>query len=175
MENIQKLRTPHLPVYGCWYEKDPELQQYEISCLKRFRTEYSPDKVRFTFNYDSQRRMAVNGTMRFKPETGKPWQTWRFVMIFEHDHPGRDSTGMFGGSIRIYVLGTVKPDGSLKPIKGSFHHALWDSALGQYYVCQTRESTSDKVNSYYAMKRFLRWLLVYNVWLETGVDIDRDK
>lgn len=156
------------PVHGHWYEEDPELLQLEISCLNRFRSEYGADNVSLVLCYDPQGRMAVNGILRFRMKNEKPWQIWKFVMIYEHDYPKRYLKEMFYEGIRFYVLGTVEPDGSLKPITREAPHVMWDSKAGRCNISLECETASDKTNGYYILRRFLCWLFAYNFWLEKG-------
>lgn len=85
-------------------------------------------------------------------------------MVYEHDHPGRDAAGLFGGSIKVYPM---------TKLKRGFHHLVYDRTMGLPYICQVRSTDPASVNAYKAMQRVLRWIDVYLVWEKTGVDLDR--
>jgi len=37
------------------------------------------------------------------------WRTFVFHVVYEYAHPGRDSDGLFGGTIKMYPMTKLKP------------------------------------------------------------------
>lgn len=150
-----------------WYLKENgALLAFEKECLIRFLREYANPNARLKFMFDKQKRFCAEFHLPFKIAPEEPWRLFKFLIVYEHNHPGRDADGMFGGSIKIYPMTKIK--------KG-FHHMIPDSAMGAPYICQVRATDSADINGYMAMKRVLRWLKVYCVWEKTGIDLDKGK
>lgn len=148
-----------------WYEKENgDLYHFERECFFQFMREYNHPDCRVAFAFDNAKRFVVEAAVPFKAAPDAPWRTFKFHIVYEHDHPGRDADGMFGGSIKVYPLTRLKP---------GFHHMVRDPAMGLPYICQVRSATSEGVNGYTVMKRVVRWIAVYSIWERTGVDIDR--
>ena len=165
MSVTKKLQTSHIPVYVCWYEQDPDLLQFEKDCFARFYREYNNPELEIRIGFDKKHRFCVSISLPFKAAPELPMDTWKFLIVYDNDHPSCDVDGNFGGSIKVYPL---------SPVDQSFHY-LMGRGTDMPYLCQAKVVTSDKVNGYYAMKRVLRWLVVYYVWKRTGVDIDKVK
>lgn len=148
-----------------WYEKEGgSLLKFEKECYFQFMREYNHPQQRLSFSYDNKRRFCVDITLPFKVAPECPWRTFKFHIVYEHNHPGRDADGLFGGSIKVYPLTRLKP---------GFHHMIFDPAMGCPHICQVRTANSEEVNGYTAMTRVLRWIEVYCIWEKTGVDIDK--
>lgn len=148
-----------------WYEKENGgLLQFERNCYFEFMRKYNNPQQKLSFSYDKQRRFCVDITLPFKPAPDSPWRTFKFHIVYSHDHPGRGSDGLFGGSIRVYPLMKLKP---------GFHHLISDSVMGCPYICQVKSARSEDVNGYTVMTRVLRWIEVYCIWERTGIDIDK--
>lgn len=147
-----------------WYQTDQDLYAFERECYRTFAKNYNHPNCKVQFDFDKKKRFVVLLDLPFKPDPNEPWRMFKFLIVYEHDHPKRGSDGLFGGSIKIYPLTKLKP---------GFHHLIYDSAMGLPYICQTRTSEQSKVNGYYAMRRLLRWIRVYCVWERTGKDLDR--
>lgn len=150
-----------------WYQKENgALLEFEKACFIRFMKEYSNPNIRLAFSYDKSRRFCVDVTLPVKPAPEERWRTFVFHIVYEHDHPGRDDDGLFGGSIKVYPMNRLKP---------GFHHLIQDPTMGLPYICQVRSTDPASVNGYKAMTRVLRWIDVYLVWEKTGVDLDRGR
>ncbi|MEY8428136.1 hypothetical protein AALA00_10555 [Lachnospiraceae bacterium 46-15] len=148
-----------------WYEKENgELLRFEKECYLQFMREYNHRDVKLAFVFDKKNHFCVEITLPFKAAPDAPWRAFKFHIVYEHDHPGRGSDGMFGGSIKVYPLTKLKP---------GFHHMIMDSSMGLPYICQVRTANSEEVNGYKVMTRVLRWIDVYCIWERTGVDIDK--
>lgn len=148
-----------------WYEKENgDLLKCEKDGFKQFMREYGHPDMKMQFSCDKQRRFCVDIKLPVKPAPDERWRMFSFHIVYMHDHPGRDEDGMFGGSIRVYPLTKLKP---------GFHHLINDNTMGLPYICQVKTANSWEVNGYTAMKRVLRWAIVYCVWEKTGVDLDR--
>lgn len=148
-----------------WYQKENgALYQFERNCYFQFMKEYSHPNLKLAFSFDNKRRFVTDVAIPFKAAPDVPWRTFKFHIVYEHDHPGRGADGLFGGSIKVYPLTKLKP---------GFHHLIPDASMGLPYICQVRTANSEEVNGYKAMTRVLRWLEVYSIWERTGVDIDR--
>lgn len=157
----KKLTTPHIPVYS-WYEEDPELLEFEKECFIRFRKDYNCPDMRIQMGFDKDHRLCVRIRFPFRAEPKLPRDMWEFLVVYDNDHPSMDCNGMYGGSIKIYPL---------VPVDRKFHHLIGRNT-DKPYLCQSKEAETEKVNGYYAMKRVMRWLMVYYVWKQTGVDVD---
>lgn len=173
-----------------WYE-NKALYQSERDAYRQFGEEYKAPLYKVQFTYDEKRRFVVLIDMTFRitkeamMEIAKdlpnglseravpcirvleeqPWRCFKFCIVYEHDFPGRDSSGMFGGSIKVFPMTSLKP---------GFHHLLTDTASGLRYICQVGSVKSSAVNGYTVMKRILRFLTVYSFWEKTGIDIDKE-
>lgn len=148
-----------------WYEKENgELLRFEKECYLQFMREYKHPDMRLSFMFDSMHRFCVEITLPFKMDPKAAWRKFKFHIVYEHDHPGRGSDGLFGGSIKVYPMTKLKP---------GFHHLINDSTMGLPYICQVRSANSQDVNGYKVMTRVCRWIDVYSVWEKTGVDLDR--
>lgn len=148
-----------------WYEKENgALLRFEKDAFLKFMREYNHPNMKMMFGYDNKHRFCVDITLPVKPAPDQRWRTFTFHIVYEHDHPGRDADGLFGGSIKVYPLTKLKP---------GFHHLISDSTMGLPYICQVRSTDPASVNGYTAMTRVLRWINVYCVWEKTGVDRDR--
>lgn len=148
-----------------WYEKENKsLLNFEKNCYFQFMREYNHPQQKLTFAFDNKRRFCVDITLPFKVAPESLWRTFKFHIVYEHDFPGRDSDGLFGGSIKVYPMMRLKP---------GFHHLISDPSMGLPYVCQVKSTSSENVNGYMAMKRILRWIQVYSIWEKTGTDIDK--
>ena len=146
-----------------WYEKENgALLRFEKDAFLKFMREYNHPKM--MFSYDNQHRFCVDVRLPVKPAPDERWRTFVFHIVYEHDHPGRDADGLFGGSIKVYPMTKLKP---------GFHHLISDSRMGLPYICQVKTTDSASVNGYTAMTRVLRWIDVYCVWEKTGVDRDK--
>ena len=151
-------------MYEYWYEKEGgALLELEKESYFRFLREFCREGATLRFLFDREHRFCVQIALPVQMEPGEPWRTFHFHVQYQHDHPGRDQSGLFGGSIRIYVMDRLKP---------GFHHLVKDEE-GRKFLCQVRETDSAAVNGYNAMKRVLRWIEVYCIWEKTGRDIDR--
>lgn len=147
-----------------WYEKENgELLRFEKDCYLKFMKEYNNPDERLTFCFDKNHRFCVEIALPFKVAPDAPWRTFKFHIVYEHDHPGRGTDGTFGGSIKVYPLTKLKP---------GFHHMISDSSMGAPFICQAREVRSEDVNGYKCMTRVLRWIEVYSIWERTGRDVD---
>lgn len=147
-----------------WYEKDRDLYEFERSCYFKFMKEYAHPDLKLQFSFDNKHRFVVLIELPFKAAEDAPWRKFKFLIVYEHDFPGRDSDGLFGGSIKVYPLTKIKP---------GFHHMISDPAMGLPYICQVKATDSQEVNGYKVMTRVARWILVYCTWERTGVDIDK--
>lgn len=148
-----------------WYEKENgALLQFEKDAFLKFMREYNHPNMKMMFSYDNKHRFCVDLTLPIKPAPDQRWRTFVFHVVYEHDHPGRDADGLFGGSIKVYPMTKLKP---------GFHHLISDSTMGLPYICQVKSTDPASVNGYTAMTRVLRWIDVYCVWEKTGVDRDR--
>ncbi len=148
-----------------WYEKENgSLLQFEKECYFKFMRDYNNSQLKLQFSYDKCKRFCVDISLPFKVSPDMPWRTFKFHIVYEHNHPGRGSDGYFGGSIKIYPMTRLKP---------GFHHLVRDSTGSCPYICQVKTTNSEEVNGYKAMTRVLRWIQVYCIWEKTGVDIDK--
>lgn len=148
-----------------WYEKENgALLRFEKDAFLKFMREYNHPDMKMMFSYDNQHRFCVDVRLPVKPAPDERWRTFVFHIVYEHDHPGRDADGLFGGSIKVYPMTKLKP---------GFHHLISDSRMGLPYICQVKTTNSASVNGYTAMTRVLRWIDVYCVWEKTGVDRDK--
>lgn len=144
-----------------WYKDDPDLLEFEVDCFKRFVKEYGENLIKVGYNIVDG-KVYASVVLKFRVNSDAAFDEWKFLVMYSNDHVSKDEDGRFGGSIKIHIINKIK-DG--------FHHVLTDNTYGKY-ICQTKESSSAKVNAYFAMKRLLRWLVVYYTWRDTGVDID---
>jgi len=147
-----------------WYEKDRSLFQFEKDCYMQFLREYNHPDCRIEFTYDKENHFIVLVDIPFQMDKKEPWRMFKYMILYEHDHPGRDSTGNFGGSIKVYPFTQLKP---------GFHHLLTDSVRGLRYLCQVKSAKSSEVNGYKVLQRILRFQVVYCTWEKTGVDVDK--
>ena len=148
-----------------WYEKENgDLLKFEKDSFLKFMREYNHPNTKMMFSFDKKHRFCVDVTLPVKPAPDQRWRTFVFHVVYEHDHPGRDADGLFGGSIKVYPMTKLKP---------GFHHLISDYRMGLPYICQVRSTDPASVNGYTAMTRVLRWIDVYCVWEKTGVDRDR--
>nr|WP_317343641.1 hypothetical protein [Blautia caecimuris] len=148
-----------------WYEKEHgSMLRFEKECYFQFMREYNHPQQRLSFSFDNKKRFCVDISLPFKIAPECPWRTFKFHIVYEHSHPGRDADGMFGGSIKVYPMTRLKP---------GFHHMISDSVMGCPYICQVRSANSEDVNGYKVMTRVLRWIEVYCIWERTGIDIDK--
>lgn len=148
-----------------WYEKENgSLLKFEKECYLQFMREYNHPNEKLAFSFDKQHRFCVDIEIPFKVAPEQPWRTFKFHIVYDHDHPGRGADGLFGGSIKVYPLTRIKP---------GFHHMINDQSMGLPHICQVRTVNSEEVNGYKVMTRVLRWINVYCIWEKTGVDIDK--
>ena len=147
-----------------WYEKESgALLNFEKECYFKFLKDYNHPDLFIQFSYDNRNRFCVEVEIPFKAAQDMPWRKFLFHIVYEHDHPGRGSDGLFGGSIKVFPLTQLKP---------GFHHLVFDPTMGIYHICQVRTASSAEVNGYKVLQRVLRWIDVYCVWERTGVDLD---
>ena len=84
-----------------WYEKENgNLLKFEKECYFQFMREYNHPKQKLSFSFDKKRRFCVDISLPFKAAPDSPWRTFNFHIVYEHDHPGRDADGLFGGASR---------------------------------------------------------------------------
>lgn len=173
-----------------WYD-NPSLYSTEKAAYDEFQRSYKGPWCKVEYSFDAKKRFVVLIGLTFRVtkdsmiEIAKklpsdvskralpivenleeqPWRIFKFYIVYEHDFPGRDSSGMFGGSIKVYPMTKLKP---------GFHHLIPDHTMGTPYLCQASSVESAAVNGYTVMERMLGFLPVYVFWEKTGIDIDSE-